>query len=151
LCEANGSPQQQGSTALPESRTLMASVAHNSRPSRESVSKRIGSKATAWIWKRDKACCAYCGEKLTPGRGAHLDHLTPANHGGEDLVINLVLACESCNSARQDLTLTQWAAYAARARGLKVSPKAILARALTPVPAAFAGKGRAWQGAPLAA
>lgn len=129
----------------------MASAAHNSRPSRESVSKRIGDKATAWIWRRDRACCAYCGEKLTPGRGAHLDHLTPAHHGGEDLVTNLVLACESCNSARQDMTLTQWAAYARAAKGLKVSPAKILARATTPVPAALAGKGRAWLGCPVAA
>ena len=129
----------------------MASEKHNTRKQRESVSKRIGDKATAWIWRRDRCQCAYCGVALTPGRGAHLDHLTPAHHGGADVVTNLVLACESCNSARQDMTLTQWAAYAKATYGLTVRPARILARAATPVPAALAGTGRAWTGCPVAA
>lgn len=129
----------------------MASAAHNSRKSRESVSKRIGDKATQWIWARDGHACAYCGKALVKGRGAHLDHLTPAHHGGADTVVNLVLACESCNSARQDMSLTQWAVYAAATYGLRVSPAAILRRAATPVPADIIGKGRAWQGATVAA
>ena len=129
----------------------MASAAHNNRPSRESVSKRIGDKATAWIWKRDGHACAYCGCALTPGRGAHLDHLTPHSQGGADAVVNLVLACERCNSARQDMSLAQWTAYAREVYGLRVRPAAILARAAAPVPAALAGKGRAWTGATIAA
>lgn len=129
----------------------MASAAHNTRKNRESVSKRIGDKATAWIWRRDRSRCAYCGCALVPGRGAHLDHLTPHAHGGADAVTNLVLSCERCNSARQDMTLTEWAAYAAEVYGLKVRPAAVLARAATPVPAALAGKGRAWIGCPVAA
>ncbi len=35
--------------------------------------------------------------------------------------------------------------------GLRVRPAAVLARALTPVPAALLGKGRAWAGCPVAA
>lgn len=129
----------------------MANAAHNARPARESVSKRIGTKATAWIWRRDRSACAYCGCKLVKGHGAHLDHLTPHAHGGADAVVNLVLACERCNSARQDMSLVQWAAYAAEVYGLKVRPAAILARAAKPVPAALAGTGRAWTGATITA
>lgn len=129
----------------------MANAAHNNRPARESVSKRIGAKATAWVWHRDASRCVYCGCALTKGNGAHLDHLTPHAHGGADDVTNLVLACERCNSARQDMSLVQWAAYAAEVYGLKVRPAAILARAARPVPAAMMGRGRAWQGATVAA
>jgi endonuclease I len=127
----------------------MANAAHNSRPNRESVSKRIGAKATAWIWRRDNHRCVYCGCRLAKGGGAHLDHLQPQAHGGQDLVTNLVLACERCNSARQDLSLRQWAAYAAEVYGLRVRPAAVLARAATPVPRAYAGRGRAWAGAAI--
>lgn len=129
----------------------MANAIHNSRPARESVSKRIGVRATSWIWHRDRSACAHCGAALTPGRGAHLDHLTPHAHSGADEVTNLVLACERCNSARQDMSLAQWAAYAAEVYGLKVSPARLVKRASTPVPAALAGTGRAWQGAVIAA
>lgn len=105
----------------------------------------------AWIWTRDRAACAHCGAALTPGRGAHLDHLTPHAHGGADEITNLVLACERCNSARQDLSLAQWAAYAAEVYGLKISPARLVKRAATPVPAALAGTGRAWRGLSVAA
>lgn len=121
--------------------------AHNSRKGRESVSKRIGAAATAWIWQRDRCRCAYCGKALRKGEGAHLDHLRPQAAGGEDLVVNLVLACERCNSARQDKPLKVWARYASEAYGIEFDPAAVLARARTPVPAALAGRGRAWAGA----
>jgi hypothetical protein len=127
----------------------MASSAYNNRPGRESVSKRIGEKATAWIWRRDCCRCVYCGADLTPGRGAHLDHLEPRARGGEDLVVNLVLSCDSCNSARQDMSLEQWAAYAQAARKVRFSPEDVRAIASTPCPAELAGRGRAWTGCPI--
>jgi len=127
----------------------MASAAHNCRKHRESVSKRIGKTAARWIWHRDGHRCVYCGVALTPGHGAHLDHLEPRSHGGSDLVINLVLACDSCNSARQDMTLEQWSAYAKATRGLVFDPEAILAQARTPVPSAMAGRGSSWAGCPI--
>jgi hypothetical protein len=129
----------------------MANAAHNSRPNRESVSKRIGAKATSWIWRRDRCKCAYCGVALRPGRKAHLDHLEPQAHGGQDLVVNLVLACDRCNSARQDMTLAQWAAYARATYGITFRPEAILARATTPAPKAMVGRARSWAGCPVAA
>lgn len=128
----------------------MASAAYNSRPSRESVSKRIGEKATKWIWTRDNSSCAYCGCGLIPGRGAHLDHLNPRANGGEDLITNLVLSCERCNSARQDMSLVQWAAYSSRVYGLRFSPSKMLAKASTPVPSQYAGRGKAWFGLKVA-
>jgi len=45
----------------------MASAAHSSRPARESVSKRIGARATAWIWRRDGGRCGVRGGREPEG------------------------------------------------------------------------------------
>lgn len=87
------------------------SAAHNSRPGRESVSKRIGAKAARGIRERDGNKCMYCGATaLSSGFHLHFDHLTPKVQGGLDVATNLVLACHSCNSRRQDMSLSRWAA-----------------------------------------
>ena len=87
------------------------SAAHNSRPGRESLSKRLG-KVARQIRARDGERCIYCGttaaSEARKGRHLHLDHLTPRAHGGQDVATNLALACASCNSTRQDIPLPQW-------------------------------------------
>jgi 5-methylcytosine-specific restriction endonuclease McrA len=102
------------------------SAAHNARPNRESLGKRLGPAKVASIWARTDSCCAYCGERLVRGPNAHLDHLTPKSEGGADVVENLVLACRSCNSARRNLSLAQWAVYARETRGMVIDVAAIL-------------------------
>jgi 5-methylcytosine-specific restriction endonuclease McrA len=88
------------------------SAAHNSRPGRESLSKRLGRVAKQ-IAARDGNACVYCGATAaSSGAHLHLDHLTPRVAGGADVATNLVLACRSCNSRRQNLTLAAWAAVA---------------------------------------
>jgi len=106
------------------------SAAHNSRPGRESVSKRIGVRAVRAIATRDGGACLYCGATAqTSGAHLHLDHLTPRSQGGADDARNLVTACRRCNSARQDMSLAQWAAYAAVKLGLTIDPRAVRAHA----------------------
>ena len=87
------------------------SAAHNSRPNRESISKRLG-KVARQIKARDGGRCIYCSvsmeSELRKGRHMHLDHLTPKHHGGEDVPTNLALSCGACNSARQDMSLSAW-------------------------------------------
>jgi 5-methylcytosine-specific restriction endonuclease McrA len=105
------------------------SAAHNARPGRESLSKRLG-KTARLIRERDGHACHYCGATAEQsGAHLHLDHLTPKAHGGADVASNLVLACRRCNSARQDLTLSQWARKAARELGLSIDPRAVRAHA----------------------
>lgn len=107
----------------------MASVAHNTRKNRESLSKRLGSTARK-IKARDLHRCVYCPNTAeTSGRHMHLDHLVPKSDGGLDIPTNLVLACHRCNSARQNMSLRQWAAYAAAKFGLSFTPAAIRAQA----------------------
>ncbi len=104
------------------------SAAHNARPGRESLSKRLGRVARQ-IKARDGGACVYCGATAeTSGAHLHLDHLTPRAHGGADVASNLVLACRACNSARQDMTLVAWCrsigldARAIRAQARRVLP-----------------------------
>lgn len=43
--------------------------------------------------------CFYCGLDLSRA-GAHLDHVVPLAHGGEDIEANLVPACMFCNALK---------------------------------------------------
>ena len=48
--------------------------------------------------------CFYCGtsDKITQ------DHVIPIHRGGRHSIGNLVAACQSCNSSKQDKTITEW-------------------------------------------
>lgn len=86
------------------------SARHNSRPNRESLSKRLGRVARQ-IKARDNFCCIYCQATAeSSGAHLHLDHLTPRSAGGKDVPENLALACRRCNSARKDMPLAAWCA-----------------------------------------
>jgi 5-methylcytosine-specific restriction endonuclease McrA len=88
----------------------MANATHNSRPNRESLSKRLG-KMAGQIKARDGFACVYCGgTQESTGAHLHLDHVVPKSHGGVDHASNLVLACRSCNSRRKDMLLADWCA-----------------------------------------
>ncbi len=80
---------------------------HASRPRRESLTKRLGAKARR-IRERDGNRCVYCGAIEGP---MHLDHIIPRNQGGADTAENLVVACASCNSRRQDMSLRRYMRY----------------------------------------
>ena len=113
------------------------SAAHNNRPGRESVSRRIGKVVTAGIKARDGHKCAYCGaEEAASAVHFHLDHLTPRSKGGKDTPRNLVLACARCNSARKDLRLNAWAEKAKKDLRLTIDPKAIRNQARRKLPKA---------------
>lgn len=96
------------------------SAAHNNRPNRESLSKRLGLRA--WALKaRDGESCVYCGATAaSSGAPLQLDHVDPTTKGtpAGDSPSNLVLACRSCNSSRQNLPLAAWADLVAARRGV---------------------------------
>lgn len=108
------------------------SAKHNARPGRESLSKRLGRVARQ-IAARDGYACVYCGATAkSSGAHLHLDHLTPRALGGEDVARNLVLACRSCNSRRQKLSLSAWAR---EAHQLVFTARSIRAQARRALPA----------------
>jgi hypothetical protein len=59
------------------------------------------------IYLRDSFTCLYCGKDMhnSPPSGISLDHLIPRVVEKNNDPSNLVTACHSCNSARQD---TDW-------------------------------------------
>jgi hypothetical protein len=62
---------------------------------RKAISKRVRFE----VFKRDSFTCQYCGEKA-PDVILHVDHIRPVADGGENDILNLVTACESCNSGK---------------------------------------------------
>lgn len=59
----------------------------------------IGKKLRFEVFKRDKFTCQYCGAKA-PDAVLHADHLHPVAKGGTNDILNLVTACEGCNSGK---------------------------------------------------
>lgn len=55
--------------------------------------------------KRQKGCCAYCGEKMTK---YHIEHVIPLSRGGSDHPDNKVLACPSCNLSKGNKLPHEW-------------------------------------------
>jgi len=65
------------------------------------------------IWNKTGGRCYYCGVALnpfTPG-GLTYDHMIPQSRDGEHLIENLVLACKSCNSSKNDKTVEEYRVY----------------------------------------
>jgi len=71
------------------------------------------------IYARDGFRCVYCGHKAKKnGVGLSLDHLVACEAGGTNRPDNLVSACISCNSAKQDATIRQFFAKLRAERGV---------------------------------
>lgn len=94
---------------------------------------RIAGQGSKWIrpakrlaiYHRDGFCCAYCGAAAEDGAVMTLDHVLACELGGTNEATNLVTACLSCNSAKQDLTTREWFVVL-RDRGIdtgKVGPR----------------------------
>lgn len=56
--------------------------------------------------------CAYCGDQLYLRKrgGLSIDHVIPLVRGGSNYPENLVCACISCNSSKNDRLLDEWIA-----------------------------------------
>jgi 5-methylcytosine-specific restriction endonuclease McrA len=78
----------------------------------------IRKDARLAIYIRDGFACAYCGRSLKDAAPADitLDHLLPRSAGGSNDATNLVTACRSCNSSRQDKPWVDYATGGARDR-----------------------------------
>ena len=66
------------------------------------------TEADAVAMRAAASHCIYCGREL--GKDRTLDHVVPLSRGGAHAKRNLVPACRSCNSSKQDKDLSQWAA-----------------------------------------
>ena len=62
------------------------------------------------IYLRDRFQCLYCERKFTARCfNLTLDHVVAYVNGGSNAPSNLITACRSCNSARQDSPLADFA------------------------------------------
>jgi hypothetical protein len=61
------------------------------------------------LYLRDGLACVYCGLGIEDGAMLTLDHLIPHSQGGTNANDNLITACRTCNSARADRPLTEFA------------------------------------------
>ncbi len=55
------------------------------------------------IWKAESKVCQYCS-----GPFDTIDHVIPLVRGGDNMKINLVPCCRSCNSSKGSKLLTEW-------------------------------------------
>lgn len=46
----------------------------------------------------------------------HIDHVVPISRGGANSIGNIVAACGSCNSSKNDRLLTEWRLIKGRGR-----------------------------------
>jgi 5-methylcytosine-specific restriction endonuclease McrA len=72
---------------------------------RNQGSKWIRPAKRVAIYLRDGMACAYCGLHLEAGIVLTLDHVVPCELGGSNEASNLITACLSCNSSKQDRPL----------------------------------------------
>ena len=73
-------------------------------------SKWITRERRLAIYLRDGLACVYCGATVEDGATLSLDHLTPHSHGGTNASGNLITSCRTCNSARGDRSIEEFAA-----------------------------------------
>jgi len=64
----------------------------------------IGSVDERALYELYNFMCIYCGAMT----GLTLDHVIALNNGGLHHEDNLVVACRSCNSSKQDKSLEEW-------------------------------------------
>jgi 5-methylcytosine-specific restriction endonuclease McrA len=100
---------------------------------RNQGSKWIRPAKRLAIYNRDGFCCAYCGAKAEEGIMLTLDHVVACELGGSNHETNLVTACLSCNSSKQDSTTRGWFEIL-RDRGIDTSKVGPRIRRLTAKP-----------------
>lgn len=73
--------------------------------------KAISPKVRFEVFKRDSFKCQYCGQS-SPDVILHVDHIKPVSKGGDNSIINLITACQGCNSGKSNIQLDDSSALA---------------------------------------
>lgn len=75
----------------------------NKQAIRRSRSKS-GDVTTKWLaqFMESQRYCFYCHKPFNSKRKKTVDHVIPLDKGGEHIMSNLVIACQPCNSRKQD-------------------------------------------------
>lgn len=81
---------------------------------RKAIAKRIRFE----VFKRDSFTCQYCGAKA-PEAVLVIDHIKPVASGGGNEIMNLITACQGCNSGKGPRELSDDSAVAKQRRQLE--------------------------------
>ena len=66
--------------------------------------KKLSKRTRFEVFKRDGFKCQYCGAS-SPDVLLVLDHIVPVASGGDDGILNLITACETCNAGKAAVPL----------------------------------------------
>lgn len=67
----------------------------------------VGNKLRYEVLRRDNYTCRYCGA-YAPFARLVVDHVMPRKLGGQDVLENLVTACDPCNSGKSAARPESW-------------------------------------------
>ena len=67
--------------------------------------RAIPRKVRFEVFKRDSFTCQYCGA-MAPDVVLQIDHIIPVVKGGTNSLLNLVAACQGCNSGKGGVELS---------------------------------------------
>lgn len=90
------------------------------RRDRDRVAPGLGEKARRRLlaeWRNQRRPCFYCGADAADT----VDHVVPLALGGTNYEGNLVPACRSCNSSKQDHLLFEWRLRCQRTTALRAA------------------------------
>lgn len=75
--------------------------------------KSLSKKTRFEVFKRDSFKCQYCGADGANGNTVlHVDHIKPVASGGTNSILNLITACQLCNSGKGAVELSDETALA---------------------------------------
>jgi len=95
-----GGIQRNGTMSYLESPSIIAIKGHGFNPYKHATV--ILTNRT--LFGRDRNTCAYCGSHSANYTQLSRDHIIPTSKGGENVWMNVVTACRSCNSHKSDST-----------------------------------------------
>ena len=98
-----GGTQKTGTKSYLECASIIAIKGHGFNPHKHA--KVALSNRT--LFGRDRMMCAYCGTQHASAGKLSRDHIVPRSRGGSDAWMNVVTACRSCNSKKDNLTLKE--------------------------------------------
>lgn len=114
---------KQSGGAAEGSRGYVVSVGKERAGAAQASGRWIRVEKRAALYERDGWACVYCGRGPRDARRwsqavviLTLDHLVPRSQGGDNTPRNLVSACRSCNSSRQDRDWREYATGGAQER-----------------------------------
>jgi 5-methylcytosine-specific restriction endonuclease McrA len=92
-------------------RAIKSRYKHKRRALQDASPYRVTGRDLKRAYQLAEGTCTYCGRKFESIRSATWDHVVPVSRGGSFGIGNLVPACQSCNSSKQDKTITEWRAW----------------------------------------